>query len=180
MGLLSSHYVFHLNGNSWRVHVKMGLSKPKMTSTLTIDDENIVSDSKSFDVVAFKPQNILFDYNAASYRVEIGPVSLWDCGVHVYIDDTLIYRHKDKDFVEFKRLEKFTAKMDSLADPRPIWKCLLEGAIVGAIIGLIGSVLIIYAKNLGWLSADQNYLSWILWPAVVIAICLPARFRIIK
>ena len=188
MGVLWSKYCFRLYDADWWVRVgstTKGLSyKVKIEGQLVLDEK---PDQTSEEIIS--PQTFNVTHNGRTYELKIGPVSAFDCTVHVYSDGKLIYRHKDRDFVTLHRTEKAFKKMDKgiawletfdTRDPRPFWKVILEVCLIGMAIGTAYALL---SNNLedrfGWEIGRLGF-----WPAAIIGVCIamfwPARLRFIR
>lgn len=188
MGILSSKYCFRLNDADWWVRV--GVTGAGLSYKIKIDGQLVFDEKREYSSLeTLRPQTLNVSHNLQDYHLDIGPVSSLGYGVHVYADGRLLYRHKNRDFVELQRHEKVFGKFDKLdpwlekldmKDPRPFWKIFLESCMIGLIIGVLYAVLkITLAENGG---PDLGNLGT--WPIVILAILIaffwPARFRFIR
>ena len=188
MGIFSSRYRFHLNNSDWWVRVAVtsaGLSyKVKINGQLLLDERR---EQSSEEILT--PQSLHVSHGQKDYRLEIGPVSAWGYGVHVYEENRLVHRYKNRDFVTLTRHEKVFGKFDKfdawlekkdLKDTRPFWKTITEALIIG------GSVGAIYALSANWIEAVAGISldKFDIWPAIIVALLiiflLPPKLRLIK
>lgn len=188
MGIFSSKYRFNLNKASWWVRVAVtsaGLSYKIKVDGLTLLDER--RDQTSQEILS--PQSLYVEYDGQSYRLEIGPVSALGYGVHVYLQDRLIHKYKDRDFVRLRRHEKLFSKMDKYfgwmgkliqEDTRPFWKTITEALIIGGSVGAIYAILSNWLETIGYTSLGKLDV----WPAIIIGMVIifvwPAKLRFIK
>jgi|GEM_PF-4222692 len=184
MGIFSSKYKFQLDGKDWCVHMRTGLSGWKYTVTIDTETVSDVYQKSKNSVELLRGIKLNISDNGCEYILDISPVSAWDYGVHVYRGDELIYRHKDRDFTRFPRLEKLFSKIDNLepiiVDDRPFWKQLLEGLVIGFGIGAAGAVIEAYLKARDIISPQSDFTSFIIVLAMVVVVFRPQKFRLIK
>ena len=132
-------------GRRWRVRsgVPVG-GKPgvAVVDQIVIDGETVLRrEHVGDDVLAIRTRAVAFRHDGHDYRPEIGPISLWRSGVHLYRDGQLVYRHRDRDFVELPRCEALFAYLDRLDgeeddDPRAWWKDYAEILLIGGAAGI--------------------------------------------
>ncbi|MBL4596813.1 MAG: hypothetical protein JKX99_09585 [Robiginitomaculum sp.] len=89
------------------------------------------------------PEKFEFFYNNKIYNIVYGPVSTWGYGAHVYENDILVYRFKDRNFHKLGGFEKFFEKLDSVLertnseDNKKIQKELQPSFITDIVLGVI-------------------------------------------
>ena len=188
MGIFASKYRFKLNGSDWWVRVavtSVGLSyKVKVDGDLLFAEKR---EQTSEEILT--PQTFQINHDHQLYALEIGPVSALGYGVHVYKDNQLIYRYKDRDFVRLKRHEKVFGKFDKInallekwgeKDTRPFWKTFLEACLIGGLVGLIYASIRIFIAQIG----GPDFGSLGIWPIAILcgsaALFLPAKLRFIR
>jgi hypothetical protein len=188
MGIFSSRYRFHLNESDWWIRLavtSVGLSyKVKIDGQLLLDERR---EQTSQELLT--PQLLHVTHDNKDYRLEIGPVSAFGYGVHVYDQNRLVHRYKNRDFVTLRRHEKLFSQMDKYfgwmgkfiqEDTRPFWKTITEALIIGGSVGAIYAILSNWLETIGYTFLGRLDV----WPAIIIGMVIifmwPAKLRFIK
>jgi hypothetical protein len=180
LGILSEKYRFSLNGQKWCVDMLFRFKGYRYR--LFIDEEVIFDRSliqNTEDMVT--KTTLLFTHKGEDYALHIAPSSYWSYGLHLYQGGRLVYRHKNREFVALPRLTRFAQRADKIKgyDDRPFWKHLLEGGLIGAIVGVTGGLGTRFAKDAGWIP-ELDYLPWIVATSVLVALLKPSKYRLIR
>lgn len=110
--LFSYRYKLIVNSVIWQLHVKTSLHG--FQYRVTVDGETIAEHlGENSGTAMLSTEKFEFSYNNKIYNIVHGPISTWKYGAHVYENDILVYRFKDKNFHKLSGLEEFSEKLDS-------------------------------------------------------------------
>jgi len=181
MGILTDRYNFTANDHNWYCNTRYHLKGLRYTITIngeTIHDEKRVMTAEDMLV----PQTIEISYAGELYKIIIAPISAYTYGLHLHHNDTIIYKHKNREFDELKKLKNAIQKSKDkgLYDERPFWKFITEALIIGGLIGVSYALLENALQDAGIMpqSADFGWLAVGL--AVLTMALLPKKLRIIR
>jgi len=180
MGNLSSKYRFDLKDQAWCVSLRY--RSGRYHYAITIDEQPFLDVQPEQTLVEMiDPVSFSFIHDDTRYRVKISPVSIFDYGVHVYANDAIIYRHKDREFKAMPRLRWCLEKMDANPnkDDRPFWKTLVECLIIGGVIGASTGLLRSFLGD-SVLPSGSSITPYVVFVSVLMIALWPKKWRFIR
>jgi len=181
MGILTDRYKFTANDQNWyfktRYHLK-GLRYTLIINGETVHDEKRVMSAEEM----LEPQSVEVAHAGELYTIIIAPVSAYTYGLHVHHNDGIIFKHKNREFKELKKLNSAIQKSKDkgLYDDRPFWKVITEALIIGGFIGGSYALLENALQNAGIIPESADY-GWLVIGMAAVAIAfLPKKLRIIR
>jgi len=106
MGILVDRYKFTANDQNWYFKTRYHLKGLRYTLTIngeTVHDEKRVLSAEDMLV----PQSVEISYGGELYKIITAPVSAYTYGLHLHHKGDIIYKHKNREFNDLKKLNAF-------------------------------------------------------------------------